>query len=327
MRLTVGTRGSALALWQANWVRDRLVILRHAAEIQIIQTSGDEGLSQPAAGGASGLPGGVKGLFIKELEEALLEKRVDVAVHSLKDLSMDQPPGLVIAAVSEREDPRDVLVCRDGVLLEQGGFIGLPAGARVATASVRRQAQLRHLRPDLQYAPIRGNVDTRLRKLDAGECDAVVLAAAGLVRLGLEARISWVFSPDQLCPAPGQGALGIETRADAALGSGSVEHAVAPIEDRVTRRAIRAERTVVWCLDGNCSTPLGAYAEPAGDLLSLTAVVASPDGSRLIRASASGPQAKPEELGNRVAEDLLRQGAREILDDFSQSQASAPTPQ
>lgn len=326
MKIIVGTRGSALALWQANWARDRLVILRHAAEIKVIRTSGDEPEGPGFAAAASGSSaGGGKGLFIKELEEALLAKTIDVAVHSLKDLPLDQPAGLTIAAISPREDSRDALVCREGVLPPgAAGFGALPAGARVATGSLRRQAQLRHLRPDLQYIPIRGNVDTRLHKLDAGECEALILAAAGLLRLGLEVRIRETFSPDRLCPAPGQGALGIETRADAMTGDSSVERAASALDDRTTRYAVRAERAVVWCLGGDCSTPVGAYAEPSADHLSLTAVVASPAGTRVIRASASGPLTKPEELGNQVAEDLLGQGAREILNSIPQAQTGAP---
>ena len=324
MRLTIGSRGSALALWQANWVRDRLVILRHAAEIKIIQTSGDQ--DQPPRSDTKGA-GGVKGLFIKELEEALLAGMIDVAVHSLKDLPLDQPPGLTIAAISEREDARDALVCREGVIPAGAGFSALPGGARVATGSLRRQAQLRHLRSDLQYVPIRGNVDTRLRKLDAGYCEAVILAAAGLLRLGLEGRISETFGAEYLCPAPGQGALGIETRSDGRLEDASVERAAAALDDRMTRYAVRAERTVIWCLNGDCSTPVGAYAEASGEHLALIAVVASPDGSRLIRANASGPPTKPEDLGHRVAEDLLSQGAREILDSLmpGHTPASEPT--
>jgi hydroxymethylbilane synthase len=326
MNIVVGTRGSALALWQANWARDRLVILRHAAEIKVIHTSGD----QPEASDSSATPGGSvagggKGLFIKELEEALLARTIDVAVHSLKDLPLDQPAGLTIAAISPREDARDVLVCREGLLPEgAAGFDALPAGSRVATSSLRRQAQLRHLRPDLQYIPIRGNVDTRLRKLDAGECEALVLAAAGLLRLRLGSRISETFTSDRLCPAPGQGALGIETRADAMSGESPVERAATALDDRTTRYAVRAERAVIWCLGGDCTTPVGAYAEPSADRLSLTAVVASPDGKRLIRAGASGPVTKPEELGSRVADDLLQQGAREILDAIPQEQRPAP---
>lgn len=315
MRIVVGTRGSALALWQANWARDRLVILRHAAEIKVIRTSGDqpEHVGPPPASSTSVAAGG-KGLFIKELEEALLARTIDVAVHSLKDLPLDQPAGLTLAAMSPREDARDVLVYREGVLPPgAAGFDALPAGARVATGSLRRQAQLRHLRPDLHYVPIRGNVDTRLRKLDAGECEALALAAAGLIRLGLDARIGETFSPDRLCPAAGQGALGIETRADAMAGDSSVERVASALNDRITRYTVRAERAVIWHLGGDCSTPIGAYAEPSADRLSLTAIVASPDGSRVIRANASGPLIKPEELGVGVAEDLLRQGAREIL--------------
>lgn len=323
MKIVVGTRGSALALWQANWARDRLVILRHTAEIKIIQTSGDRTEhGSPGAPGSGSLPGGGKGLFIKELEEALLARTIDVAVHSLKDLPLDQPPGLTIAAISPREDARDALICREGLLpAAAAGFDALPAGSRVATGSLRRQAQLRRLRPDLRYVPIRGNVDTRLRKLDAGECEALILAAAGLRRLRLEARISETFGPDRLCPAPGQGALGIETRADAPLRESSVELASEALDDRIARHAVRAERAVVWCLGGDCSTPVGAYAEPSQDQLSLTAVVARPDGSRVLRAYASGTLTHPEELGNRVAEDLVRQGAREILDSIPQAQS------
>ena len=323
MKLVVGTRGSALALWQANWARDRLVILRHAAEIKVIRTSGDQpepSDSSAAPDGSAGRSG--KGLFIKELEEALLDKSIDVAVHSLKDLPLDQPAGLTIAGISTRDDARDVLVCREGVPpAGASAFDALPAGSRVATGSLRRQTQLRHRRADLHYVPIRGNVDTRLRKLDAGECDALVLAAAGLIRLGLEARISETFSPDRLCPAPGQGALGIETRADGMTRESSVERAASALDDRTTRHAVRAERAVIWCLGGDCSTPIGAYAEPNADRLSLTAVVASPDGTRLIRAAASGPLTRPEELGNQVADDLLRQGAREILDSLPQARS------
>jgi len=323
MRLTIGSRGSALALWQANWVRDRLVILRHAAEIKIIQTSGDrDDRARSDAAGASG----VKGLFINELEEALIAGTIDVAVHSLKDLPLDQPPGLTIAAISEREDARDALVCREGVIPAGTGFSALPGGARVATGSLRRQAQLRHLRPDLRYVPIRGNVDTRLRKLDAGECEALILAKAGLLRLGVEGRISETFSPEYLCPAPGQGALGIETRSDGRLEGASVERAAAALDDRMTRYAVRAERTVVWSLNGDCSTPVGAYAEASGERLNLVAVVASPDGSRLIGANASGPLTKPEDLGNRVAEGLLSQGAREILDSLATGHSPALEP-
>ncbi|HEV2425821.1 MAG TPA: hydroxymethylbilane synthase [Terriglobia bacterium] len=325
MKIIVGTRGSALALWQANWARDQLVILRHAAEIKVIRTSGDQPERPgPVPATAASVAGGGKGLFIKELEEALLAGSIDVAVHSLKDLPLDQPAGLTIAAISARQEARDVLVCREGALpKDAGGFDALPAGARVATGSLRRQAQLRHLRPDLRYVPIRGNVDTRLRKLDAGECEALVLAAAGLIRLGLEARIGETFSPDRLCPAPGQGALGIETRADATAGESSVEVAASALNDPDTRHAVRAERAVIWHLGGDCSTPVGAYAEASAGHLSLTAIVASPDGSRVIRADASGFITHPEELGSQVAEDLLRQGARQILGNVPDEQASA----
>jgi hydroxymethylbilane synthase len=312
MKLIIGTRGSALALSQANWVRDRLVIGRHQAEIKIIQTSGDH--EEPARSS----PAGAKGLWVKEIEEALLQHTIDLAVHSLKDVPLDQPPGLTIAAICRREDPRDVLVLPRRAAQEGArGFASLPAGARVATSSLRRQAQLRHLRPELRYVPVRGNVDTRLRKLDFGEYDALVLAAAGLIRLDLEARISEVFTPDELCPAPGQGALAIETRSDATTEQ-STEHAASTsLNDRISHHAVRAERAVVWCLGGDCWTPIAAYAEPIGDRLELRAVVATPDGQRLIRAKASDSLSRPEQLGNKVADELLRQGAREILESLA----------
>jgi hydroxymethylbilane synthase len=317
MKLIIGTRGSPLALSQANWIRDRLVIGRHHIEIRIIETAGDQSAE------ASGPPAfGLKGVFVKEIEEALLNRTIDVAVHSLKDVPLEQPSGLTLAAIARREDPSDVLVCRDGVLHDgAGAFEALPAGARVGTSSLRRQAQLRHLRPELEYVPVRGNVDTRLRKLDAGEYDALVLAAAGLLRLGLEARVSGVFTPEQLCPAPGQGALAIETRADTTAEESTERAVAASLDDRVSRHAVRAERAVVWCLGGDCSTPIGAYAESVGDRLAMVAVVASPDGRRVIRARGSESLTRPEQLGNRVADELLRQGAREILESLAPSPA------
>lgn len=307
MRIVIGTRGSALALWQANWVRDRLAIAGCDVQIKTIRTSGDKLERAPLAAS------GVKGLFIKEIEQALAEGSIDLAVHSLKDLPAEQPPGLVLAAVPSREDARDVLVSRSGIR-----FQALPPGSRVATSSVRRQSQLRHLRPDLEYVPIRGNVDTRLRKLDHGECDALVLAAAGLLRLGLGPRIAEYFPPDQLCSAPGQGALAIEIRGNSAAqpreADDRLAEAVAALDDPAAHGAVRAERALLRRLGGGCSVPIAAYAEPTADALNLTAVVARPDGSRLIRASARGPAAQPEELGLAVAEDLLRRGVREILE-------------
>ena len=299
MKLIIGSRGSALALWQANWVRDRLVAAGHEIEVRVIRTSGDRLHQAPLESS------GVKGLFIKEIEEALLEGRVDLAVHSLKDLPAGQTPGLALGAVPAREDARDALVSRDGA-----SFAGLPEGARLGTSSVRRQSQLRHLRPGLEMVPMRGNVDTRLRKLAEGRCDALVLAAAGLIRLGFAAKVREYFAVEQLCPAPGQGALAIETRAD----DQAVCSAVAAFDDAATHRSVRAERALLLRLGGGCAVPIAAYATIAADSLSMVGVVSSPDGRRLVRAGKSASASDPEGLGLSLAEDLMRQGAREILE-------------
>jgi hydroxymethylbilane synthase len=299
MKITIGSRGSALALWQANWVRERLTRAGHDVEIRIIRTSGDR-LSQTSLARS-----GIKGLFIKEIEEALVAGEIDAAVHSLKDLPADLPPGLTIAAVPLRADARDALVSRDGV-----SFRALPPGARVGTSSVRRQSQLRYLRPDLEMIPMRGNVDTRLRKLERGECEASVMAAAGLARLGLESRISERFPASEVCPAVGQGALAIEIREH----DEPIARAVVALDDAGTHSAVRAERALLRHLGGGCAVPIAGHAALANGLLSLDGVVARPDGSRLIRASASGVLAAPEDLGRSVADDLLRRGAAEILE-------------
>ena len=299
MKIVIGSRGSALALWQANWVHDRLAAGGHEVEIRVIRTSGDRMVQAPLQAS------GVKGLFVKEIEEALLDRSIDVAVHSLKDLPAGQPPGLTIAAVPAREDARDAFISRSGT-----GFGDLPPGARLGTSSVRRQSQLRHLRPELEAVPMRGNVDTRLRKLDEGQCDALVLAAAGLIRLGFDGRIVQRFSAEELCPAVGQGALAIETReADA-----PVIEAVASLDHSATHSAVRAERALLQRLGGGCSVPIAAHATANGESLSMAGVVASPDGTRLIRASASGSFSDPEELGSVLAGELLTLGAREILE-------------
>ena len=298
MKVIIGSRGSQLALWQANWVKDWLATAGLEVEIRIIRTTGDKlahaPLSQP----------GSKGLFIKEIEEALTAGEVDLAVHSMKDLPTEQPAGLVVAAVPQREDARDVLIARDGKQFTQ-----LPAGARVGTGSVRRQAQLRKLRCDLELVPMRGNLDTRLRKLARGDCDALVLAAAGVHRLGLRGRITEYFTLDQMCPAAGQGALALEIRqADKRL-----ERAVKPLDHAPTHLAVRAERALLHHLGGGCQVPIAAHATPEDERLNLRAVVASLDASALIRARASGPIGDPEALGARVASDLLDRGAHAIL--------------
>jgi len=311
MRLIIGSRGSKLALWQAHWVRDQLAAAGFEIEMRIIKTTGDKlqtvapGDPLPASVAQTVAATGSKGLFIKEIEEALLAREIDVAVHSLKDLPTEQPAGLVLGAVPEREDARDVFISRN-----KNPFQDLPPGARVATSSLRRQTQLRALRPDLAYVAMRGNLDTRLRKLERGDCEALVLAAAGVRRLGLGERITSYFRPDQMCPAVGQGALGIEIRAD----DGCARQAVTPFDHLATHQAVRAERGVLRHLGGGCQVPIAAHAEVEAGHLQLQGLVANLDGTRLIRAQTEGPASEGEALGVAVAEDLLRQGAREILD-------------
>ena len=298
MRIVIGSRGSTLALWQANWVQERLAAAGHDVQVRVIRTSGDR-LARVSLESS-----GVKGLFVKEIEEALAARTIDVAVHSFKDLPTEQPPGLVVAAVPAREDPHDAYVSRDGA-----SFSALPPGGRLSTSSPRRQSQLRYLREDIEIVPIRGNVDTRLRKLECGECDALVMAAAGLMRLGFLSRITHCFPPGKLCPAVGQGALAIETRENDKL----LAEAVRALDDPVAHATVRAERATLRRLGGGCAVPIAAHASAAGGRLEIIGVVARPDGSRLIRAQASGPSSDPDAVGRTLAEDLLRQGAREIL--------------
>ncbi|MBV8897650.1 MAG: hydroxymethylbilane synthase [Acidobacteriaceae bacterium] len=291
--LTLGSRGSALALWQARHISALLKEIAVDTRIEIIKTTGDhlQTASLTQAGG--------KGLFTKEIEQALLERSIDVAVHSLKDLPTQTTPGLAIAAVPEREDPRDALV--------GSTLASLKRGARVGTSSGRRAAQLRHLRPDLQIEPIRGNVDTRLRKLKEGQFDAIVLAAAGLKRLGFESEIAEILSPDQICPAPGQGALGIQTRAEDAA-----QEICGALNDEVSRLAVEAERAVLAGLGGGCQLPVGVFAEQRRSEWLLTAVVISPDGSRMLSEQASS-RGNPVLLAGTLVERLLGRGAAGIL--------------
>ncbi len=299
MRIIIASRGSQLALWQAHWVKDRLAAAGHELEIKIIKTTGDKLANIPLT------QSGTKGLFIKEIEEALMAEEVDLAVHSLKDLPTEQPERLTLAAVPEREDARDVLISKDGRC-----FSELPSGARVGTSSLRRQSQLRRLRGDLEIVSMRGNLDTRLKKLGRGDCEAVVVAAAGVHRLGLAGRISDYFAPEQLCSAVGQGALAIEIRSD----DKRMQKAVAPLDHADTRRAVLAERAMLRHLGGGCQVPIAALATLASDQLRLVGVVANLDGSKVVRASAFGPAGKPEALGAAVARSLLEQGARAVLE-------------
>jgi len=294
--LTIGSRGSQLALWQARWIKARLEERGEACRIEIIRTTGDKITDVPLA------QVGSKGLFTKEIEEALLRGDVDLAVHSMKDLPTELPEGLTIAAVPAREDPRDALI---GKKLSE-----LAAGGKVGTSSLRRAAQLRALRPDLRVESLRGNLDTRLRKLDEGRYDAIVLAAAGLKRMGWENRIAEVLSTDYMCPAVGQGALAIETRA----GHGDAERICRALDHAETRLAVAAERALLAALGGGCQVPIGAYAQVDGDEVRLTAVVCTPDGDRLLRRNATGATLDPESLGNRLAQELLGAGADEILE-------------
>ena len=309
MNIVIGSRGSKLALWQANWVKDQLTAAGHETAIEIIRTTGDKLQSfppqQPLPASIAQIvaEAGTKGLFIKEIEEALLAGKADLAVHSLKDLPTILPEGLILAAVPRREDARDVYISADGKPFEQ-----LPAGARVGTSSPRRQTQLRRLRPDLELIPMRGNLDTRLRKLERGDCDALVLAAAGVHRLGLRERITGYFTFDQMCPAVGQGALALEIR----QGDAALERAVAPLDDLATHLAVRAERAMLRRLGGGCQVPIAAHASFEDGQLRLRGVVGSLDGSRLIRAAA-GANNDPESLGAAVADELMKRGASVIL--------------
>jgi hydroxymethylbilane synthase len=299
-RVRIGTRGSPLALRQAELVAGRL---RHAwpglaVELVAIRTSADR---MPEAHLAQV---GGKGLFVKEIDEALLEGRVDVAVHSLKDVPGVLPDGLVLAAFPPREDPRDVLVSRDAA-----GIAGLARGARVGTGSPRRRAQLLARRPDLRVAPIRGNVETRLRKLEEGACDAVVLAAAGLARLGLAPAGATLLEPEEMLPAIGQGTLGVETRAE----DRRVRERVAAVDDPLTRAAALAERAFLVRIGGSCTTPLAGLARPRAGELRLDAFVATPDGATALHDGASGDAREPERLGVGLAERMLARGAAVLM--------------
>lgn len=299
-RLVIASRESRLALWQSEYVRTRLAALypRIPVEILGMTTQGDRILEVTLAriGG--------KGLFVKELEMALAEGRADLAVHSAKDVPVLMPEGFVLAAFLEREDPRDAFVSNRYARLEE-----LPAGAVVGTSSLRREAQLRERFPHLDIRPLRGNLDTRLAKLDRGEYDAIVLACAGLKRLGLAARVRAVIDPEVSVPAVGQGALAIECRADRA----DVIALVAPLAHRETALALAAERATSLALGGSCQLPLAAHARVAGDRISVRGIVASPDGKRVARAEVEGPASAPEEAGRRLAEKLRERGAAEIL--------------
>jgi hydroxymethylbilane synthase len=301
--LRIGTRGSLLAKWQAEWVRKQLFAKTGVeAEIVVIKTSGDKlatfSLSQI----------GGKGIFTKELEDALLDESIDLAVHSVKDVPTDINSRLMFPAVCRREDVRDCLVGAKSTTLAS-----LRQGARVGTGSLRRQAQLRHLRPDLDVRDLRGNVDTRLRKVESGEYEAVMLAKAGLDRLGMSERITEVMQPNSFLPAVGQGAIGVECR----LRDSEAGDLLASLDDAETRAAIIAERSLLAAVQGGCQVPLGAWARVERDELLMEACVCSVDGSQYVRQRAAASPDKAAELGQRMAQLLIEAGAQEILEEVS----------
>src|SRR5580700_248124 len=307
-KLRIGSRGSQLALWQANHISALLRARGHEVQIEIIHTTGDKITDVPLA--MVGTKGGLgKGIFTKEIEEALAAGRVDLAVHSLKDLPTELPPGFELAAITEREDPRDAFCSRHYTRIED-----LPQNARVGTSSLRRQAQLKAIRPDLDIHPLRGNVDTRLRKLEQGEYDAIILASAGLKRLGKTDLIKQIIPAETMCPAAGQGALGIEIRE----GDAATRQYLEFLNDAAARATTTCERALLNRLGGGCQVPIGAFAEVGKDerigKLHLEALVADPDGLELLRESCDGALDHPERLGNAVGGSLLSRGGDEILE-------------
>jgi hydroxymethylbilane synthase len=300
-KIRIGTRGSKLALWQANWVKSALTAASPGlrVDIAVIKTRGDKILDVPLA------KVGGKGLFVKEIEEALLARRIDIAVHSMKDMPADLPEGLGIGAVPERENPRDVLLSRTGC-----GFSDLRQGASIGTSSLRRGAQLKHRRPDLDIVPLRGNLDTRVRKLQEGDMDAIVLAAAGVIRLAYDTQVSEYLDPDLMLPAAGQGALCVETRRN----DPPVLDLMSGLDHPDTRAAVLGERAFLNSLQGGCQVPIAAHGRIEEDQLVLTGLVAAVDGSRVIRDCLSGPKAFPEKIGLALAERLRSMGADDILE-------------
>jgi hydroxymethylbilane synthase len=306
-RLKIGSRGSQLALWQANHISALLRARGHRVELEIIKTTGDKILDVALA------QVGTKGMFTKEIEEALTEKRVDLAVHSLKDLPTELPLGFELVAITERVNPHDVFLSVHYDCLD-----ALPKGAKVGTSSLRRQAQLKAFRPDLNIHPLRGNVDTRVRKLEQGEYDAIILAAAGLTRLGKTQLVKEYLSESFMCPAAGQGALGIEIRAD----DTKMRELLGFLNNSDSRAATICERTLLNKLGGGCQVPIGAFAEVKDGKLRLTGVVARPDGSKVLREQQTGTD--PVELGERVGNTLLRRGADKILEDVYGATVTTP---
>lgn len=300
-KVKIGTRGSALATQQAKWVKRRLEesCAGVSVELIFIKTRGDKIQDVPLA------KVGGKGLFVKEIEEALIERRVDIAVHSMKDVPAEIPEGLTIGAIPPREDPRDVLVTR----VAHAGIQDLPPGSKVGTSSLRRHAQILYLRPDVKIESLRGNLDTRLRKLRNGDFDAIVLAAAGLHRMGWEAEITSYLSPDEFLPAIGQGALGIEMRED----DEEIRKLVSRIHDSNTAICIEAERKFLARLEGGCQVPIGGYCEWEKEEIKLTGMVSSTNGKEFYRESLRGKPGEAADMGKKLGDILLSKGARKIL--------------
>ena len=299
--IRIGTRKSQLALWQAEFVRNQLRVFHPglAVELVTMNTEGDRILDRTLA------KIGGKGLFTQELEQGLTERRIDLAVHSMKDVTVSLPEGLHIASICEREDPRDAFVSNT-----YADLASLPPGARVGTASLRRQSQLRNAYPQLHLSDLRGNVNTRLARLDAGEFDAIILAAAGLRRLDFGARIRAYLDIDSSLPAVGQGAVGIECRAD----DSAINRLIAPLNHAPTHLCLRAERAMNAHLQGGCQVPIGGFAELHAEVLHMRGFVGAPDGSRVLRAEMRGSVQQAERIGISVASELLAQGAQELLD-------------
>ncbi|MGA3211779.1 MAG: hydroxymethylbilane synthase [Terriglobales bacterium] len=305
--MRIGSRGSQLALWQANHIAALLRSRGHQVEIRVITTTGDK-ITDVALSKV-----GTKGLFTKEIEEELARGGIDLAVHSLKDLPTELPGQFELAAVTERQPPNDVFLSRSYASIRD-----LPLGARVGTSSLRRQAQLKAVRSDLDIHPLRGNVDTRIRKLEAGAYEAVILAAAGLNRLGRTEWVREIISPEVMCPAAGQGALGIEIR----TGDDSMRQALNFLDDAAARATTSCERALLASLGGGCQVPIGALARMDGAMLTLQSIVARPDGSSVLRVSQTGTD--PEQLGRAVGQELLRMGAQEILDEVHGQTSEEP---
>jgi hydroxymethylbilane synthase len=311
-RLTIGTRGSKLALWQAEYVKTELQKLSPGLEIEIqkIKTTGDKILDVPLA------QVGGKGLFVKEIEEALLKREADIAVHSMKDVPTDFPEGLHLPVVCEREDPRDALIMNKKLKVNRERIplsliFSLPENARIGTSSLRRSCQLLSLRPDLKVEQLRGNLDTRLRKLDEGQFDAVILAAAGVKRLGWQDRITEIIPPDVSLPAIGQGAIGIECR----ISDKWVNDLIAALNHPETYTCVQAERAFLKKLEGGCQVPIAAHARLAGGRILMHGLVGSVSGERIIKSSIEGDPLDAEILGLALAGDVLSKGAKEILDE------------